>query len=210
MFFDLLDKGWPGELDPRAADAYTVLLDGTDPVAVTAGLRMLLHRGQRFRPSAAEILGACRQAANAGRPTWDEALQSILWCLKARPGRVAAPEGGWRSEGQMVWARRDAAEQAIAERLRQAHPMVADFVARHGVDRVRGVEDEIFGGARRHELGQAWAEYVETFDGRQVAELAAGRGARGLHQLDPLASLGLSSCASQIDAPAAAVKEGSA
>jgi hypothetical protein len=53
-----------------------MLLDGTDPDRVVQGLRRLLHRGARFRPSAAEILDAGRQ--DPGRPTFAEATRLIF------------------------------------------------------------------------------------------------------------------------------------
>jgi hypothetical protein len=86
MFFDLLDNGWPGDLDESAAAAYQVLLDRTEPAEVIEALNQLLHAGARFRPSAAEILGARRR--DPGRPTFEEAYRLIFGAggvLRARP-----------------------------------------------------------------------------------------------------------------------------
>lgn len=188
LFFDLLDNGWPGELKPDGAEAYRILLDGTDPEQVVEALRRLLHGGQRFRPSATEILSASRR--DPSRPTFAEALQLIRHCLRARPPRT----GGVTRYANP--AERDKAEHdAIADRVREVHPLVAAFIARQGIDRLRtlGLDDAEYGEARRHNLEAEWDQHVETADGRQVAALAAGgpQWRRGLQRLDPVAALSL-------------------
>src|SRR3954452_1330274 len=97
MFFELLDKGWPGELAPDAAEAYRVLLDGVDPERVIGGLRRLLHGGAKFRPSAAEILDAGRR--DPRRPTFAEAVRLIFaprGVLHARPAVRRYGDAGQR------------------------------------------------------------------------------------------------------------------
>lgn len=204
-FFDLLDNGWPGDLDPDATDAYQVLLDGTDPAMIVEALRRLLHRGARFRPSAAEILAAARE--DPSKPTADEALELIFGrggVLAARPKRrvgiILADE------------REQLLEEARRDRLAAMHPLVAAFVERQGGLRrlarlnldgpdADGIDRTEL---RRRELAMAWNEHVEAFDGREVAALASPRSTAGqLTRFDPLAALGTTA------PPAAALPVGS-
>jgi hypothetical protein len=197
MFFDLLDNGWPGDLDPSAAAAYQVLLDGMPPDEVVEALRRLLHQGARFRPSAAEILGARRR--DASRPTFEEAYVMIFGprgVLRARPAVRR-----YDDEAE----RRRVHDEAARQRAASMHPLVAAFVERQGLDRLRHLPVDAPGSAdgpgeghwARKELRDAWDRHVDAFDGREVAVLASG-GRLGLRQLDPLAALG----AAGIPAPA--------
>lgn len=175
-FFDLLDNGWPGDLDPAAASSYRVLLDGVPADTLTGGLRRLLHSGQRFRPTAAEILAAARRDPSV--PTFDELLMLIDRVLTARP----APRGLWR-EGEY----RRATDEAVMERVNGLHPVAASFIARRGLAGLRRLD---FGDTwDRKELREAWAAHLEATEGREVAVLAAGSGPGGLRRLDPLGGL---------------------
>lgn len=189
MFFDLLDNGWPGDLDEGAAAAYRVLLDRTEPPEVIEALNQLLHSGARFRPSAAEILGARRR--DPGRPTFEEAYQSIFGpggVLRARPGVRRYLDSAERKRMY------DEAALTRAERL---HPLIGGFVVRQGLDRLRQMPVDAPGTAdgpgeghwARKELREAWDRHVDASDGRELAVLASG-GRLGLRQLDPLAALG--------------------
>lgn len=186
MFFELLDKGWPGELDPNDAPAYRVLLSGVDPDQVVAGVRRLLHRGARFRPSAAEILAAGRQ--DPGRPTFLEALRLIFGVggvLRARPKVRRYSDPGHR---------RRLENAAALERAAGMHPLIGAFIERQGLDRLRELqlEDPDYGTLRRKELEAEWNAMLERFDERDVAAAAlpAGDARRGqLRRFDPLAAL---------------------
>lgn len=185
LFFDLLDNGWPGDLTPGQVKAYQTLLDGTDPEVVVAGLRRLLHRGQRFRPSAAELLGAANH--DPSRPTFDEAYRLIFGArgiLAARPTVRNYTDIGDRAAAYRTAAR---------ERAASMHPLVGAFVERQGLDRLRGLDltNPQWGAKRRDDLKTAWEEHVEAFEGREVAALASGEGREGLRRLDPLAGLGV-------------------
>jgi hypothetical protein len=186
LLFDLLDNGWPGELDPSGAEAYRVLLDGTDPDTVVAGLRRLLHGGARFRPSAAEILSSARR--DPSRPTFGEMLQLVEHCLRARPARTGAVTT-YKHEADRLRQ----FDAAILERAQTVHPLVCAFIHRQGIDRLRtlGLNDPDYGGVRRRDFEAEWNDHVETFEGRDVAALAAPRGTGGqLKKFDPLAALG--------------------
>lgn len=157
--FDLLDNGWPGELTEDAAAAYRTLLDGLEPETVVTGLRRLLVQGQRFRPSAAELIGASRK--DPSRPTFDEAYR-----LMFGPGGAAMrdPRDG-------------------------IHPLVVSFVQRQGAERLRTLplEDPEWGEKHRRDLEQAWNRHTEAMEGRETAALASGGDLRKLDPLAGIA-----------------------
>jgi hypothetical protein len=184
MFCALMHRGWPGAFTEEDALAYRVLLDGVDPAEAVGALRRLLHRGARFRPSAAELLGELH--ADPTRPTFAEAYQLIFGPRGVLRARIVG--GRWDNEAD----RRAAHRQAIEERAAGVHPLVGAFVMRQGIDRLRTLplEDPQWGEKHRRDLERAWEQHVEAFDGREVAALAAGS-RDGLRQLDPLAALGI-------------------
>lgn len=161
QFCALLDHGWPGDFTVEQAKAYRALLDISDPQVMLEALRRLLHGGQRFRPSVAELLAAARR--DPAVPTFDEAYRLIF-----------GPGGVFRTG-----------------RTDDVHPLVLAFVERQGPQRLRTLplEDPEWGHRHRTDLQRAWEAHVDAFDGREVAALAAGTGQDGLHRLDPLAAL---------------------
>lgn len=182
--FALLDDGWPGELTPDGADAYRTLLDGIAPESIVGGLRRLLHAGARFRPTPAEILAEARRDPSA--PTFDEALILLFrrrGVLDVRVKGTTDTNPNYRAE----------LYEKVAERLADLHPLVGGFVQRCGLERLRSmdIDDPTDGYWRRKELRETWDDFVDAQDGREVAALASGTGARGLTQLDPLTALGL-------------------
>lgn len=184
-FAGLLTSAWPGEFTADQRAAYRVLLDDVEPQAVVGALKRLLHAGQRFRPSVAEILAAVRD--DPSRPSFEEAYAAIygsrgILAARREPGAYAD-----------LGAMRRAESEAAKARAADFHPLIAGFVLRYGIDRLRTLElhDPQWGDAKRKELHDAWDRHVEAFEGREVAALAAGTGARGLRQLDPLKALGL-------------------
>jgi hypothetical protein len=167
-FCGLLGAWWPGDLSPDDAEAWRMALDGTEPSVAIEALKVLLHEGRRFRPSASELLAAIRN--DPSEPTFDEMLILV---------RRAA-----KRDGQD--------DRALA------HPLVASFVARQGWDRLRllPIDDPDWGEKHRRDLYGAWERHRESHDHRQVAALASGRG--DLAQLDPLATLGLPRSAGEL------------
>jgi hypothetical protein len=204
MFFELLDKGWPGELDEQDAPAYRVLLGDVDPERIVAGLRRLLHHGARFRPSAAELLAAGRR--DPGRPTFPEALRLIFGVrgvLRARP-----EQRRYDTPGERHRLYRDAALQ----RASLMHPLIGAFVQTQGLDRLRELqlEDPDYGPLRRKELEAEWNAMLERFDERQVAAdaLPVGDARRGqLHSFDPLVALATIAPAGALPAGKSTVQE---
>jgi hypothetical protein len=187
-FCTLVEEAWHGEFDDTTRQSWRVLLDGLPPDTVVQGLRRLLLEGWRHRPSVSVLLEAARR--DPSRPTFDEAYQLLYGTggvLRATPHR-----GGAVLTYSSERDRQRQYDAAALERAAGLHPLIASFVNRQGLDRLRGLrlDDPEWGEKRRHDLERAWNEHVETFDGREVAALASG--ARGeLERLDPLAALGL-------------------
>jgi hypothetical protein len=167
MFCSLMRHGWPGDFTDEAAAAYSALLEGTQPAQIVEAMRRLQHRGQKFRPSVAELLGELR--ADYTQPTFEEAF-AVLW----------GPRGILHSA-------------RYAEKVRLVHPLIAAFVARRGLAFLRDLRpfDEQDGHWVRKDLLESWDRHVEALEGREIAVLAAGGGPRELRQMDPLKSLDL-------------------
>lgn len=179
-FCALLEEGWPGTFDDSTAEAWRVLLDSTPPQVAVEALRRLLLEGRRFRPSVSELLAATRD--DPSQPTFDEAYWLIFGprgALRARSTGVALHEG----------EQRQSENDAALERARTMHPLIASFMERQGLDRLRmlPLDDPDYGEIRRKELREAWERHCEATEGRVIAALASGSGE--LRQLDPLASL---------------------
>jgi hypothetical protein len=184
-FVGLIEEGWPGEFDDRARRSWRTLLEPVTPATAVAALRALLLEGHRYRPSVSDLLAKARR--DPSRPTFDEMLVLVFGargCLRTR-----VPAGTYASESERAAAKR-AAVLAACDGM---HPLVAAFVHRQGADRLAHMplDDPDQGHWRRRELREAWVAHVDAFDGREVAALASGGGQRELHQLDPLAALGL-------------------
>lgn len=155
-FCALLEEGWPGDFDDDARESWRVLLDDLEPPAAVLALKRLLLKGGRFRPSVSELLAETR--ADPSRPTFDEAYPTIY----SAAARGAIPPG--------------------------VHPLIESFVQRQGVDRLGQLplDDPTWGEKTRRDLRGAWIEHVETWNGREIAALAAGGSPR---RLDAAASL---------------------
>lgn len=186
-FTAVLSRGFAARDPFTDADAavYRLLLDDVDPAAALRSVREIVLEGQALRPKPGEIVERSRR--DRGTPTFAEAYRLIFGprgVLKARPAQRVFADAGARGRAE---------QQAALDRAASMHPLVAAFVERQGVDRLRGLEldDPDYGPVRRRDLEQAWNEHVEAFDGREVAALAAGapRGQAGLHTFDPLAVL---------------------
>lgn len=187
-FCALVEEAWHGEFDDHARSTWRVLLDGLAPDAAAQGLRRLLLEGHRHRPSVSVLLEAARR--DPSRPTFDEAMMLLYGpggVLRATPARAGAVVT-YRHERD----RRRLYDEAAIERAQGMHPLLGSFIARQGLDRLRGLQldDPEWGDAKRRDLERAWNEHVATFDGREVAAIASGRRDE-LERLDPLKALGL-------------------
>lgn len=179
----LLDDAWPGSLDPDSTDAYRTLLDSTSPDEILVGVKRLLHAGARYRPTPAEIIAEARR--DPTRPTFDETLQILFG---QRTGVLDVRVRGTRDSNPNHAAELAA---AVTDRLAGQHPVVSQFVARVGLQRLRSmnIDDPATGHWRREELHATWTDLIDAGEQRQVHVLAAGGDSSELRRLDPLASL---------------------
>jgi hypothetical protein len=178
-----VDEWWPAKFESSAEDAWFVALEGFEAQDVIESLRAMLARGGTFRPSVAEVIGQIRR--DPAVPTAAEMITLIFGRGGVLSARTQIRKGSWEA-GERDQADRD----AMRERLADMHPVVASFVDREGLDRLRALnlEDAEFGGARRRMLEQRWGEHLEAVESREVAVLTSGR--RGeMAKLDPLAAL---------------------
>jgi hypothetical protein len=218
----ILGGSWPGEFSANDEASYWHMLSEFEAADVMRALKAM--RSRRFRPTPGELADAL--SAKAGIPSFDEMIRLVFGpggVLAARAPRrgvspaevLAAWEAGAPDPGETVGpligqSHAEAIDAAQLERAATLHPLVASFVARQGLQRLRGynVSDSAAGGPDgkrtdtwdRKELREAWAEHLDVQDGREVAALAAGTGAHGLRALDPLAALGIGEAPVQIGA----------
>ncbi|HET6866310.1 MAG TPA: hypothetical protein VFH80_10315 [Solirubrobacteraceae bacterium] len=180
---------WPSQVaqwgeSGIAAYVEELQADGLTPETALAALRSYRPQpGKDFPPSVAAVSQIAR--SDPSRPTFDEAL--TLWRTALRAWNRPLT-GDYSGEAQMLRAR----QENVLEAAMGMHPLIASFIARHGVRRLQdevGELDGEYGAVRRGELEQAWLAHVDAFDGRDVAALTAPRGARGLAAFDPLAAL---------------------
>lgn len=168
----VLEECWPGEWTERTGPAYRLMLEGYDPAALVAALRALAARGQRFRPSAGDIIGALER--DSGVPSWTEVFREV-----------------WGPRGVT-----SAADEAAAlRRAESVHPLVEGYVRLRGWDRLRrlAVDHEVWGEKIRREEEAEWSRFVERALERDAAEygrLGPGRERAGLRRVDPLAAIG--------------------
>jgi hypothetical protein len=176
----LLEEGWPGEFTEATARAWRLLLDDFSAEQVLVAIKSLVARGGTFRPSVAEVTAAIRKDPSA--PTFTEAYALIYGkggVIRARPkyaGRLITDEDRNR---------------AMLDRASELHPLVAAFVNRYGLHRLRmlEVDDPEYGELRRKELAGEWDQFCEAMEGRDVAALVSGR--RGeIGRFDPMSVLG--------------------
>lgn len=137
-----------------------------------------------FPPSAGRLAALARRDPSA--PSFAEAFTLIF----GRGGLLSArPRGAFATDCQ----RRQAEQQAVAQRAATLHPLIAGFARAYGVARLRQlqVDEPEYGGIVRRDLQREWEEFVAATDRRHVAALTAGGDRRdGLRGLDPLAALG--------------------
>lgn len=179
---------WPSQVAAWGREALGAFLDelqarGVTPEAALVAIRCCPAE-QKFPPSAPELAAAARR--DPSKPTFAEALVLIQSALRAWNQPL---QGDFANEAQMLKAR----EQQVADRAKEAHPLVSSFIGRYGVSRLQDaladLADETYGGVRRKALQAEWARHCEAQEGREVAAIVAPR--RGeLDSFDPLVTLG--------------------
>jgi hypothetical protein len=178
---------WPGTIPGWGKDAFAAFLAELQARNLTAEQVLVAVRswpaGSDFPPSAPNLAAAARR--DPGVPTASEMITLIFGRGGVLSARTKIRKASWEM------GERDAADQdAMRERLADMHPIVASFVDREGLERLRGLnlEDVEYGGARRRMLEQRWGEHLEAVESREVAVLTSSR--RGeMAKLDPLAAL---------------------
>lgn len=177
---------WPSQVSGwgrEAIAAYCAELEarGLTPESAIVALRAL---GGDFPPSAGELAKPARR--DPSRPTFAEAYRLLF----EKGGALCKVHvnGVFDTPAHM----RSAEHELIRSRLAELHPLIASFVERQGIERLRTLplEHEQWGEKARRDLEAQWDEHVQTFDGREVAELSSGR-REELGRFDPLSALGM-------------------
>lgn len=168
-----LERWWKDPFDDSDRIAWKLAVDGLDPQTAAGALKLLLRRGETWRPSVAEFVAALEPVA----PTFDEAWPVIQNAMRLlRPGEDGA---------------------AVVSQVRSlAGDQAAGWLASYGVWRLANepVEDPSYGGVVVKRLRDHYSELVAEPAGRDrlVAALESPRsGRRELRQVDPLAVLGI-------------------
>lgn len=159
---------WPGEFSAEAAAVYRLALDRCEPGDVARVLGVLLERGLRFRPSAAELMAAIR---GAGSPVHPDA--EAAWALIEQAVRMV---------GRSVYAT-DFAErhQAAVDWLAEQDSAVAWWAARRGLCGAGSlgaepVGDAEHGGAVRYRLAGEYREVRARVEEREALGGGVSRG----------------------------------
>ncbi len=157
---DMLDSFWPGEWTTQKSEAYHLALDAFDPTQVAVAIQSRLHAGDKFRPSAAEL---------------------VADITGVHRGRYAAPDEAWtlveqamRRVGVSRYDARFAAQhQAAIDWLATQDRAAAAWAARRGLCQLEGslgqepVNGE-HGGAVRGALRRDYRELVTEITERQL------------------------------------------
>lgn len=183
-FCALLEEGWPGAFDDATRESWGILLAEVQPAQAVTALKRLLFAGSKFRPSVSELLAEVRRDPSV--PSFLE-MERLVFGPKGALS-AQAPAGKYADQAEM----RRAEHLAVISRARDMHPLVASFVHRQGIDRLKSLElgDPTWGEKRRSDLEREWHEHLDKQDGREIAVLASGRREQ-MERLDPLSALGL-------------------
>lgn len=178
----IISAGWPGDFTDSDAMAWRVLLDDYTAPQVLTAVKALVAKGGQFRPSVAEVVAEVRR--DPSKPTAAEMVRLIFGSQGVLAARTTERKGRWEAGER---DRKD--EQAMLDRAFELHPLLGAFVRSQGLRRLRGMDLEgDYGAAQRKLLEDAWREFTEAHEGREVAQLVAPR-RDGMRALDPLAGL---------------------
>lgn len=160
---------------PAKAKTYFRFLASYDAAVVEAALHAYAQTGEKWAPSASELVALCEGFVSSPTPTWADAWDMIQRAAK-RFGRD---------------------ERAALEGLYGRHPYFGLFAQRHGWGRLLAepVEHEEYGGAVVKRLADEWQALVDAQEERRrrglaVATLQAVGSLNGPRKLDVLAALG--------------------
>jgi hypothetical protein len=176
---------WPQQVaawgrEAIAAYSHELRARGVTPDAALTAIRCCGPE-QKFPPSAPELAGLARRDPSA--PTFEEAYTLIYGrggIIRARPAYTGGP----------ILEPDKARDNAAQARMANMHSLIASFVNRYGLNRLRMLEVDHpeYGDLKRRELQAAWDTHCNATEGREIAAVASGRH-DGLRSFDPLASI---------------------
>lgn len=182
---------WPGTITQWGKDAFAAYIGELEARGLDAGSVLLAVRtwpaGSDFPPSAPNLAAQARKDPSV--PTFEEALELIRVCLKARTTvRKTFWELGEREKCDDIAAATRSLKPDI-------HPYIPAFMARQGgPSRIRSMdlwdEGNEHREPRRKALQVRWEEFCDVHENREVAALASGQRRGEIGKLDPLAALG--------------------
>lgn len=144
-----LEHCFAGDFDDHKAEAYATFMGHLGFFDVMTAINELMHRGQRFVPSAGEILGVLDEAS--GPPSFDRAWRAL----------------------ERAMSRYGLGDAAYAESaLVNEHPAVVDWARSYGWRRLthEPVNDPDYGGAVMHRLGRSYREHCSELRLRERAD----------------------------------------
>lgn len=152
---------WPGEFSATTSGAYFVALRQFDAATVTRAVEGFLNAGAKFRPSAAELVGAIRGTSKP-RPSAEEAWSLIQQAVRKVGASVYAQDFDERHQRAIDW-------------LAEQDEVVAAYAARRGLCGTGSLGmEEVNGEHGGAALHRVHGEY------RDAVAAAADRQARGL------------------------------
>lgn len=158
----VIENAW-NDFDEDRSAVYFGLLGHYDFAAVEAAIHLLVHRGQKFRPAVAEIVGAIKDSTDSPVPAFAEVFTAMLRSVAFASSRAEYQAG-------------DEAKQKLAVTWLEehSHPMVARFMEAETYERFAYVEyaDSDWGALRKKELEGRWDRFVETAEDRLARGLA--------------------------------------
>lgn len=189
---EMIRDGFKDEFEPERAKTYHRFLATYDAAVVEAAIHAYAQTGEKWAPSAGELVALCEGFVSPPVPTWADCADMI---------RRAARRFG-----------RD--ERAAVEGLYSRHPYFGLFAQRHGWERLLAepVEHEEYGGAVVKRLSEEWQALVDAQEERRrqglaVATLIEVGSLNGPRKLDVLAALGRAQ--QQIGPPTKEIGDGS-
>jgi hypothetical protein len=196
-FVSILRLGFASKtpMGPDEDNVYRMLLEHVPPAEAHAAVLRLVAGGQALRPQPGEIMAAVLH--DPGTPTFEE-MCALVFGSRGALSLKPTPRGLWL-EGERETATRELVDAFLAT----AHPLVRSFVNTFGVGKLRRLPIDEVRSEDAHgrmtdeakwakrELKDDWDRHVATWDGREVAAVAAGSTGTGLRRVEPLAALGL-------------------
>lgn len=145
----LIGNWWPGEWTRERDEAYRMALDGFAPADVLRAFEVHLRAGERFRPSAAEVVATILGSTGTASP--GHALELVEQACRRVNRSVYAADFHDRHQAALDW-------------LAEQDPAVAWWAATRGICQVPGaicqepINDPERGGIVRASLGKEFVD----------------------------------------------------